>query len=159
MADSGIDWKNHSFLNEAIWGIYGEWDYYGEWTSITEEYIDKWKHNHAGVTIPKELIDNRYIIKVEVWSRNKLETSVSDEEDDGVSVPSIGFNDDINVWALPFIVGLTKSDFNTECDMKKGSPFWNVYKPTYYPPSRVITDIKIYLVRKNACLLDLTWVD
>jgi hypothetical protein len=172
MADSGIDWKNHSFLNGAIWGIYGRscWDLYREdeleCDSLTEN--SKWvlEYSTYPFTIPKELIDERYSIKACIWSvdTRDIRSKHKGKSDEEIHHQVRKHIDkewlwDLNKWCFPFIVGLTKSDFDTVCKMKKDSPFWNVYKPTFYPPSRVITKIEFILERNNTTELDRTWVD
>jgi hypothetical protein len=168
MADSGIDWTNHSFLREAIWGIYGGWS-----NSIVGE---KWKRSYSAVKFPTELIDNRYMIEI-----------TADVTYHGSQYDHVDWSDTKHFEAyLPFIVGLAKSDFYDDCTMSyedcsretqvslsnpslgNGVSYWDVYAPSkdvipgpafLGAESAEIKNIRITLIRKNTTALNLTWVD
>lgn len=161
MADSGIDWKNHSFLREAIWGIYSGWS-----NSIVSE---KWKRSYpdraqwteggrVDLKFPTELIDNRYMIEI-----------TADVTYHGSQYDHVDWSDTKHFEAyLPFIVGLAKSDFYDDCTMSyEDCSYWDVYAPSkdVIPgpafcgaESADIKNIRITLIRKNTTALNLTWV-
>jgi hypothetical protein len=151
MADSGIDWTNHSFLREAIWGIYGGWS-----NSIVGE---KWKRSYSAVKFPTELIDNRYMIEI-----------TADVTYHGSQYDHVDWSETKHFEAfLPFIVGLVKSDFYDDCTMSyEDCSYWDVYAPSkdvipgpafLGAESAEIKNIRITLIRKNTTALNLTWVD
>jgi hypothetical protein len=150
VADSGIDWTNHSFLREAIWGIYGGWN-----NSIVSE---KWKRSYSDLKFPDGLIDKRYMIEI-----------TADVTYHGSQYDHVNWSETKHFEAfLPFIVGLAKSDFYDDCTMsEEDCSFWDVYVPSkdVIPgpafcgaESADIKNIRITLVRKNTTALNLTWV-